>query len=114
MNITAVEMISNLSDYTIKGLAPLEIHRNISIALQNTKDYNWNNSFGEKGYIPTRMNLLSYAKQNGFEKALKAAADEYADFISKHASQHSESYEIAVKIAASHGLQDVEIELKEN
>ena len=108
-------MISNVSNYTVIGLVPLETHRNISIALQNAQDYNWDNSFGERGYIATQMNLWAYAKQKGFDRNLSYAANAYKEFISKNSSsEFKNSDKHAQRIAASHGLSDIEIELREN
>lgn len=115
MNITAVEMISLVSDYNVFGIAPLDALKNITIALQNAEDYNWDISFGEQGTLAAQMNLRAYMRQKGFDRNLSYAANAYKEFISKNSgSEFKNSDKHAQRIAASHGLSNIEIELRAN
>ncbi len=72
------EMVSLTSGFIVTGISFRDNYDKISEALRNAADFEY------QPQIELEENLLAYAKQRGFEEALKKAAEKYAAFMRKN------------------------------
>ena len=107
--ISNAELVSLTSGFIVTGISFRDNYDKISHALKNAADFEY------QPQIELEENLLAYAKQRGFEKGLKNAAEKYAAFMKKtRPSAFINTHINAVLMAMDAGVPDeVEIPQKE-
>lgn len=78
IKISNAELVSLTSGFVVTGISFRDNYDKISDALKNAADFEY------QPQIELEENLLAYAKQRGFEEALKKAAEKYAAFMRKN------------------------------
>ena len=109
IKISNAELVSLASGFIVTGISFRDNYDKISEALRNAADFEY------QPQIELEENLLAYAKQRGFEEALKKAAEKYAAFMRKNRpSGFINTHLNAVLISQMAGVPDeIEIPQKE-